>query len=226
MIDELKEANAYNHFSKTMLKKTGKTQLDTNDVIQLVAGAFEVEPDTLVPVYPSWSDTWVVTLPKQLFHLIVNHKQVYANYKENRLQRKLQQEELDLLQREEEEAILREEEEQKRLYQEKQRMTEERKARKRAKHQAKAQEEKIIIPKVVKDPFGQKLEQEEKVNLSSTWTPEELSNLSQLLKKYPGGTVGRYIKVSKALNRRVEDVVVIVDKIKKAPHLVKDGIFM
>jgi len=227
MIQELKDANAYNQMSKVLQKKLGKTELDEQDIVQLVAEAFEADESNLTPMKPSWKDSLVVTLPKMLWHLIVNHKQVYADWKEAREARRLEQQALEQLQLEEEEEIRREEAERERALAEKQRMTEERKARKRAKHQAKADEKLVSLPKTQapKDPFGQKIvKKEDELNLSSTWTPTELSTLSNLLNKHPGGTPGRWVLISKALKRRVDDVVTVVDKIKKSPQLVKDGI--
>jgi flagellar biosynthesis GTPase FlhF len=62
-----------------------------------------------------------------------------------------------------------------------------------------------------------------KVNTSPNWTTVELSKLSQLTKKFPGGTAGRWVRIAGELNREVDAVVDMARKLNENPRLATEG---
>lgn len=62
-----------------------------------------------------------------------------------------------------------------------------------------------------------------KLNVSPDWTALELSKLSTLTKKYPGGTAGRWVRIANELNRSVDAVVDMASKISENPRLLTEG---
>ncbi|KAI9027870.1 hypothetical protein DFJ74DRAFT_505875 [Hyaloraphidium curvatum] len=61
------------------------------------------------------------------------------------------------------------------------------------------------------------------VNTSPTWTAEEVSKLSQLTKKFPGGTPGRWVRIAGDLNREVDAVVEMNRRLMENPRLMTEG---
>ncbi|KAJ3086181.1 hypothetical protein HK102_013444 [Quaeritorhiza haematococci] len=51
------------------------------------------------------------------------------------------------------------------------------------------------------------------------WTTDEYSNLAKLMKKYPAGTPGRWVRIANELSRQVDDVANTAKELKDNPRL-------